>query len=197
MTPRNGALPPRSGTPSLLRGPVSFVVHGTPAPAGSKRGFYNAKAGRVIITDASEKSRPWKALVSDAAVQAMTYHSDEGMFGDLPPLTGPLLVEFTFWMPRPKSHFGTGKREGVLKPNAPRHHTGPPDVLKLARAVEDAMQGIVYMNDSQIACEILQKPYGSTARCEVRVVPIEQTTVDPEHRGDVPQRTLEEAMPAA
>ena len=38
---------------------VTFTVHGTPAPAGSKRGFYNAKAKRVIVTDDSARSRPW------------------------------------------------------------------------------------------------------------------------------------------
>jgi len=156
---------------------VRFTVHGIPRPAGSKKAFYNAKLGRSMVVDANDNSRPWKALVSDAAIQAMTDAN-----GYLPPLTGPLLVEITFWMPRPKSHFGTGKRAEVLKPSAPRFHTSAPDALKLARGVEDAMQGICYLNDSQIAVEILQKPYGSPARCEVRVVQIEQATVDPEHR---------------
>ena len=50
---------------------IQFVVYGIPAPAGSKKGFYNHRTRRVIITDASEKSRPWKAQVSDAAAEAM------------------------------------------------------------------------------------------------------------------------------
>jgi len=36
---------------------VSFTVYGAAAVAGSKRGFYNAKAKRVIITDDSARSR--------------------------------------------------------------------------------------------------------------------------------------------
>ena len=35
---------------------VSFTVYGVPAPAGSKRGFYNPKAKRVIVTDDNAKS---------------------------------------------------------------------------------------------------------------------------------------------
>lgn len=161
---------------------VSFTVHGVSAPAGSKRGFYNAKTQRVIVTDASDRSRPWKALVADAAAQAMTFHGDDGTSGYRPLLAGPLLVEMTFWMPRPKTHFGSGKNAQTLKPSAPRYHTSAPDVLKLARAVEDAMQGVVYTNDAQIAAEILTKPYGSPARCEVRVSQIQQAAVDPDHR---------------
>lgn len=172
---------------------VAFTVHGVPAAAGSKRGFVNPRTGRVIITDASAKARPWKALVSDEAAQAMTLEDEDGTTGYLPPLEGPVLVELTFWMPRPKSHFGSGKNAGVLKRTAPRFHTSAPDALKLARGVEDAMQGLVYRNDSQIAIEILQKSYGEPARCEVRVVPIEQAEVETHHRE---LRTAEAAVPA-
>jgi len=144
------------------------------APAGSKKGFYNKKAGRVIITDDSKRSRPWKAMVSDAALEAMTTHGAEGTSGYLPPLDGPLLLEITFWVQRPKSHFGSGRNADVVKPGAPFAPTVKPDLLKLARAVEDALTGIAYRDDSQITCEILQKAYTSgQPRTVVRLVPIE------------------------
>jgi len=164
--------------------PVSFTVHGTPVAGGSKRGFVNRNTGRVIITDASDKARPWKALVRDAAVQAMTCHDETpiGTHGYLPPLEGPLLLEVTFWMPRPKSHFGTGKRAGILKPAAPRFHTVKPDTTKLLRLIEDSLTGVVWRDDSQVATQIAQKVYGEPARCEVRVVPIAQDTVEGKHR---------------
>jgi Holliday junction resolvase RusA-like endonuclease len=157
---------------------VKFTVYGVAQPAGSKRGFYNAKAGRVIVTDANAKSRPWKALVSDAAVQAMTIGDPNGQSRVLEmaaPLDGPLLLELTFWMPRPKGHYG---KKGV-RPSAPRFPTVKPDVLKLARGVEDALSGIVYRDDAQVVTEVLQKAYGEPARVEVRVVPIEHATVGP------------------
>lgn len=162
--------------------PVSFTVYGVAQPAGSKRGFYNKHSGRVILTDANDKSRPWKALVSDAAAQAMTADLHEGDVVYRTPLEGPLLLELTFWMPRPKSHFGTGANAAKLKQSAPRQPIVKPDLLKLARGVEDALTGIVYRDDAQIATEILQKAYGDPARVEVRVVPILQASVETTHR---------------
>jgi Holliday junction resolvase RusA-like endonuclease len=138
------------------RPPLKFTVFGTPAPAGSKRGFYNAKAGRVIITDDSARSRPWKAQISDAAAEAM---NGETL------LDGPLILSLGFYMPRPKGHFG---KRG-LRPSAPKVPTVKPDLLKLARAVEDGLTGIVYRDDSQIAREVLDKFYGEPARVEVTV----------------------------
>jgi Holliday junction resolvase RusA-like endonuclease len=44
-----------------------------------------------------------------------------------------------------------------------------PDVLKLARAAEDALTGIVWRDDSQIVHETLAKVYGEPERLEVAV----------------------------
>jgi Holliday junction resolvase RusA-like endonuclease len=139
---------------------ISFTVYGTPAPAGSKKGFYNRKAGRVIITDDSKRSRPWKAQISDAAAEAMD---------GAPLLDGALALSLTFVVARPKGHFGSGRNAGMVKGSAPRFPTVKPDLLKLARAVEDALSGIVYRDDAQIVAETLEKEYGEPARVEVRV----------------------------
>lgn len=145
---------------------IAFTVYGHAAPAGSKKGFYNAKARRVIVTDDSKQSRPWKAQVADAAAQATAGQ---------PPLEGPLLLELTFWIPRPKGHYGTGRNSGHVRSSAPAAPTVKPDLLKLARAVEDALSGIVYRDDAQITCEVLQKAYTTgQARTEIRVVPVHE-----------------------
>lgn len=138
---------------------VSFTVYGVAATAGSKRGFYNAKAKRVIVTDDNARSRPWKALVSDAAAQAM---NGRPLFDE------PLIVGFEFYIVRPKGHYG---KRG-LRSTAPAAPIVKPDLLKLARAVEDALTGIVYRDDSLIVREILDKFYGEPARVEVRVMPL-------------------------
>ena len=52
----------------------------------------------------------------------------------------------------------------------PPFPTARPDLLKLARAVEDAIQSVVYRNDSQIVDEVLHKRYGEPARVEVVLV---------------------------
>lgn len=142
---------------------VSFTVHGTAQTAGSKRGFYNKKAARVIITDDNARSRPWKALVSDAAIEAFGFERT--------PLDGPLLLEITFWLTRPKGHIG---KKGNVLPSAPFAPTVKPDLLKLARAIEDALTGLIYRDDSQITTEVLQKAYTTgAARTDIRVVTVQ------------------------
>lgn len=138
--------------------PITFTVAGKPEPAGSKRAFsWRARDGRsgTSVVDANPKSRGWKTLVSAAAAASFS--------GEL--LDGPLSVEFTFEVPRPQGHFGTRG----LRPAAPAHPTTRPDVLKLARAVEDALSGIVYRDDSQIVRETLVKKYGEQSRLTVRI----------------------------
>lgn len=127
---------------------VSFQVVGKPAPAGSKRGF--VVGGRVVLTDASKRTKPWQALVQSAALEAM---------GDNPPFEGPLEVTFAFQTPRPKSHF-TPKGALSSTGRAKAYPTKAPDLLKLARAVEDALSGVCYQDDSQIVREHLAKTYG-------------------------------------
>lgn len=137
---------------------VSFVVHGLPKPAGSKRAFQHKTTGRIVVTDANKNSREWKNLVADAAVAARS-HSNVEL------LDGPLLLSLIFMLPRPKGHYGSKR----LRPSAPRFPTVKPDLLKLARAVEDALSGIVYRDDAQIVSESLQKAYGEPARVHVRI----------------------------
>ena len=138
--------------------PITFTVMGKSEPAGSKRAFnWRAKDGRsgTSIVDANPKSRSWKTQVSEAAADSYS--------GEL--LDGPLSVEFTFEVPRPQGHFG---KRGLLT-SAPAHPTTRPDVLKLARAVEDACTGILWRDDSQIVRETLVKKYGEQSRLTVRI----------------------------
>lgn len=125
---------------------LSFVVHGTPAPAGSKRAFF--RGGRAIVVDANKKARPWKDQVAQVAGSFM-----EGR----QLLQGPLELTLRFFVHRPKGHFATS---GAVRAAAPRYPAVRPDVLKLARGVEDALSGVVYRDDSQIVVETLTKEYG-------------------------------------
>lgn len=151
---------------------ISFTVYGTAAPAGSKKGFVNRKTGRVIITDDSKRSKPWQALVRDAAVDAMTT-TIAGAQYVVHPLDGPVLLDLTFWVARPKGHYGSGRNSGAVRTSAPHAPTVKPDLLKLARAVEDALTGVIYRDDAQITCETLQKAYTTgQPYTQIRVTPI-------------------------
>lgn len=137
----------------------SYVVYGSAKPAGSKRAFrYRAKSGghKIAITDANPNSRDWKTIVSQAVGDAR---------GGQSLLSGPLSLSLVFVVARPKGHFG---KRGLL-PSAPSHPAKRPDLLKLARAVEDALTGVVWRDDSQIVTEVLNKVYGNPERVEISI----------------------------
>lgn len=136
---------------------IRFTVVGRPEPGGSKTAF--VINGRAVVSDANKKVKGWRSQVADAA---------SGAYAG-PLLDGPLEAEFTFFTPRPKSHYRSGKNAALLKDSAPEHPTTRPDALKLARAVEDALTGVLYRDDSQIVNEHLHKRYGEPARCEAVV----------------------------
>jgi crossover junction endodeoxyribonuclease RusA len=141
-----------------LRDPVEFTVYGTPVPQGSKRAFQN----RVVDINAAAV-RSWRRDVAAAAAEAM---------GGAAPLSEPLQVRIMFFLPRPKAHYGTGKNEGVLKRSAPVAPATKPDIDKLTRAVLDALTGVVFRDDAQVAglsCSKLfaDHPYTLGMMCSV------------------------------
>jgi len=120
---------------------ISFFVPGIPSPGGSKKGFYIKSIKRVIMAPASDKTKPWMAIVSACAKEAYR--------GEL--LLGPVKLTLTFYMLRIKGHYGTGKKASILKATAPKYHTVKPDMTKLERSTEDALTGIIWRDDSQVA----------------------------------------------
>lgn len=143
---------------------LAFTVHGRAQPGGSKRAFRNPTTGRTLVTDANKRAKPWQAEVRSAAHTAMAAEHGHEHYA---PLGGSLAVAMTFTVARPLGHYGTRG----LRPSAPERPAVRPDVLKLARAVEDALTGIVWRDDAQIVSEHLQKRYGEPERLEVAVWP--------------------------
>lgn len=144
---------------------ITFFVHGVPKPAGSKRGFAipnKAKPGkhRAILADSSgQPGKDWRGDVKATAVRAV-----QGMFH------GPLALELDFHMPRPQAHYRkVGSVDCQLRQNVPRWHSVRPDVLKLARAVEDALTGIAWRDDSQLCIESLNKWYSESPGVQVTI----------------------------
>ena len=67
------------------------------------------------------------------------------------PFAGPVAVTYRFCFSRPKSHFGTGRNADELKASAPHWHAQRPDLVNLMKCLEDALTGIVWKDDSQVA----------------------------------------------
>lgn len=129
---------------------ISFFVPGLPKTAGSKRAFFRPGMRFPVVVDACKESRNWK---SDVKQFAQAVAPIDGLWVDA------LEVTMIFNLPRPRGHFGIGKNAAKLKDSSPRYHTGRPDVLKMARAVEDALTGVIWKDDAQIVMEHLLKVY--------------------------------------
>ena len=148
---------------------ITFTVYGSAVPAGSKTPWnprrkdgslvLRADGRPVIATMDSTKQhgRNWKNAVASAAREAYQ--------GEL--LRGPVQVVFEFFRVRPGGHFGKGglNKKGRDTP----FPITKPDLLKVARAIEDSLTGVVWTDDAQIVAEILTKQWGEPARVVVSV----------------------------
>jgi len=91
-----------------------------------------------------------------------------------PLLEGPIKIACIFYMPRPKSHYGTGKNAKILKPNAPVFHTKKKDLDNLEKFVYDCLNHVVWKDDSQIVESMAQKIYSNNPRTEIKIWTIEK-----------------------
>ena len=140
---------------------IEFEVIGRPQQVGSKTSLvpldkdgkpYRRKKkgggkGRGIVVSTKEsnpKAEPWMAAVRAVAYRTML-ESGYGIVN-----VGPVKLTGVFYFARPKSHYGTGRNIGTIKGSSPVDHVQAPDLCKLIRAVEDAMSGVVYRDDSQV-----------------------------------------------
>lgn len=115
---------------------ISIVVYGAPAPQGSKR-----HVGKGIMVESSKKLKPWREAVRS---EASAVHTG-------PALDGALVADMVFTFARPKSHYRTGRNAHLLRDDAPPRPIGAPDLSKLARSTEDALEDAgTYVNDARI-----------------------------------------------
>lgn len=93
------------------------------------------------------------------------------IFDQLPqmPLSTALGLTIAFNFERPKSHFN---RKGVLLPSSPKLHTKKPDIDNLIKFVLDALNGHLYVDDSQVVSISATKRYAPESCIEIKVVEI-------------------------
>lgn len=138
-------------------------IHGTPAPQGSKKAFAIKKGGKytgkVALAESSKAVKPWRAAVVEAAAGQAT-------------IVGPVAVAITFYLERPKGHYGTGRNAGTVKPAAPALPGVKPDVDKLVRSTLDGLTSAgVYVDDARVTDLVVAKRYadGRAPGATVRV----------------------------
>lgn len=138
---------------------VVITVYGTPAPQGSKR-----HVGNGIMVESSAAVKPWREAVKAAALE----------MGPIM-LRQAVMVEMTFYLRRPKGHYGTGRNALVVKDSAPVAPKGKPDLDKLARATFDALSDAgMWDDDAQVVRAVLVKRYAGATQAPGAVIVVRE-----------------------
>jgi Holliday junction resolvase RusA-like endonuclease len=133
---------------------VTFKVDGD--PVGKQRARY-AKRGNFVQTYTPDKTRNYEALIKEAAIQAM---------GSNEILETPVNLYLYIRAPIPKS-LPKKRLEACL--NGSEKPIKKPDASNVLKSVEDAMNGVVYKDDSQIVNIHVTKVYSSQSGIDVCV----------------------------
>lgn len=150
---------------------IAFTIPGEPQQQGTKvKNRYGA------MYDENKHLGPWRRDAIACARDAKA--AVPGAQDSIPIFTGPIQVTMVAYFPRPKSHYGTGRNAGVLKPTAPTWHSSAPDCDKVARALGDALtiSGLIH-DDRLIVAWDACKVYGDP-RMEVTVVDADPLIAD-------------------
>jgi Holliday junction resolvase RusA-like endonuclease len=133
---------------------VTFKVDAD--PVGKQRARY-AKRGNFVQTYTPDKTRNYEALIKEAATEAM---------GNSEILETPVNLYLYIRAPIPKS-LPKKRLEACL--NGLEKPIKKPDASNVLKSIEDAMNGVVYKDDSQIVNIHVAKVYSSVAGVDVCV----------------------------
>ena len=131
---------------------IEFILKGKPKALKRHR---STRSGRMYDPSAKDKKQMWLQIAK---------------FKPKHPLAGDIMLKVVFYMPRPQSHFRTGKYKHLLKDDVPERHSITPDLDNLVKMLCDTVQGKnrMIVDDSQICMIQAEKIYANTkARTEV------------------------------
>lgn len=130
---------------------IAFSVPGDPVPQPRPRVSTRGGSARAYVP-AKHPVHAYRASVAEAAREA-----GAGVHGD----EVDVVIDFVWG--RPKSHL---RKDGV-RPDAPR--LPRPDLDNATKAVLDALNGVAWEDDSQVARLVVSKIYGTEGRTTVRI----------------------------
>jgi Holliday junction resolvase RusA-like endonuclease len=146
--------------------PVAFIVWTTPIAKGRPR----LSKGRTYTP---RRTKIYEAKVAEIARREM---------GQRPPFTGAVRLDITAYFAPPIS-WPEWKRTsaciGLIGP------TGRPDIDNLAKAVSDALNGIVYQDDGQVIELRTKKRYVYRPCVKIKITPLDAHAANSVCREDV------------
>jgi crossover junction endodeoxyribonuclease RusA len=134
---------------------IDLFVAGEPRPKGSWKAILprGSRFPRVICDN--QHTRPWQSLIGLAAGDAMAGR---------PLFDGPIRIRVEFVFRRPAS---------VKRKSRPLPSTRP-DIDKLLRTIMDALQGVVYTEDSRVVEVAARKVYDDVGVRQGATIHIEE-----------------------
>lgn len=131
---------------------IRFTVAG--APQGKGRPRFSRATGHAYTP---EKTRSYEGVIRYAAQQAM---------GDAAPFDGPVTLEISAFFDVPRS-WSRKRRASALDGRV--SPTSRPDLTNIEKAVEDAINTVVFRDDAQIVAKHSTKSFADVPRLEVAV----------------------------
>ena len=132
---------------------IEFIIKGKPKALKRHR---STRTGRMYDPSSKDKKQIWLQIAQ---------------FKPKTALAGDIMLKLIFTMPRPKSHYRTGKFKHLLKDGYEDiiNHTFTPDLDNLVKLIADTIQGKdrMIVDDSQICMLQAEKIYGETPMTEV------------------------------
>lgn len=134
---------------------IYFVVYGEPVAQGRPR---FARRGNHVMTYDSEDSRVYKDTVYSIALQNKPKEL----------IQGPINLVIKCYRGIPKAILSSKKKlekaiSGELLP------TTKPDVDNYAKGIKDALNGVIWKDDSQVVSLTVSKHYSITPRIEIEI----------------------------
>jgi Holliday junction resolvase RusA-like endonuclease len=131
---------------------ITFEVSGNPVPQPRARISTRGGFGRAY-TPGDHPIHAYRAAVAAAARAAGAEPSDAV------PIT--LIVDLVF--ARPQSHY----RKSGLRSDAPK--LPRPDCSNVLKGIEDSLNGVAWIDDTQVGKVIVEKSFGTEGRTTIRI----------------------------
>ena len=131
---------------------IAFSVDGDPVPQPRARITVRGRHGHAY-TPSDHKIHAYRAAVAAAAVEAGATPTDSA------PIT--LIIDLVF--ARPKSHY----RKSGLREDAPKLPRA--DCSNVLKGIEDSLNGVAWVDDTQVGRVVVEKSWGTEGRTTVRI----------------------------
>jgi Holliday junction resolvase RusA-like endonuclease len=139
---------------------ISFLIPGDPVVTNRARFWARIVHGKIqsgVYSDQEDQQGYFKQMI----VKQLPANFEI--------CKGPIVLEITCNIARPKSHFGTGRNADLIKKSAPMLPQNNKDWDNYGKFVSDCLNKIVYVDDRQVFSGKAEKFYAKIACTIVKI----------------------------